>query len=135
MLLSNVLFAAKSSCGQHVIWFRLKEVTFALDFKWSVFLATDQRSGFDSWRYHIFLEVMGLGGGSLSLVSTTVELLETKNSDSGLENLDYGHRDSSRWPSDTIYPQKLALTLSTSGGRLVGVVRLQILAMEFIYIL
>jgi hypothetical protein len=33
-----------------------------------------QRSGFDSQRYHIFWEVVGLERGSLSLVSTTEEL-------------------------------------------------------------
>jgi hypothetical protein len=29
-----------------------------------------------------------------------------------------------RWPRDTLYPQKLALTSTTSGGRSVGIVRL-----------
>jgi hypothetical protein len=37
-----------------------------------------QRSGFDSRRYQIFLEVGGLERGPLSLVSTTEELLERK---------------------------------------------------------
>jgi hypothetical protein len=36
---------------------------------------------------------------------------------SGLENRDYGSRDSSRWPRGTLYPQKLALISLTSGGR------------------
>jgi hypothetical protein len=31
--------------------------------------------------------------------------------------------DSSHWPRGTLYPQKLALTSPTSGGRLVGIVR------------
>jgi hypothetical protein len=43
-----------------------------------------QRSGFDSRRYQIFWEVLGLERGPLSLVSTTEELLERKNSGSGL---------------------------------------------------
>jgi hypothetical protein len=30
-----------------------------------------------------------------------------------------------RWTRDTIYPQKLALTSPTSGGRSVGIVRLR----------
>jgi hypothetical protein len=30
-----------------------------------------------------------------------------------------------RWPRDTLYPQKLALTSPTSGGRSVGIVRLR----------
>jgi hypothetical protein len=42
-------------------------------------------SGFDSRRYQIFWEVVGLERGPLSLVSTTEELLETKSSGSGLE--------------------------------------------------
>jgi hypothetical protein len=43
----------------------------------------------------------------------------------GLENQTYGRRDLLRWPYDTLYPQKLALTLLKSGGHLVGIVRLQ----------
>jgi hypothetical protein len=39
--------------------------------------------------------------GPLSLVSTTEELLERKSSGSGLEILEYGRRDPSRWPSGT----------------------------------
>jgi hypothetical protein len=35
-----------------------------------------QRSGFDSRRYQIFWEVVGLEWGPLSLVSTTEELTE-----------------------------------------------------------
>jgi hypothetical protein len=37
-----------------------------------------------------------------------------------------------RWPRDTLYPLKLALTLPTSGGRSVGIVRLQTKATEFV---
>jgi hypothetical protein len=44
-----------------------------------------QRSGFDSWRYQIFREVVGLERGLLSLVSTIEELLGRKSSVSGLE--------------------------------------------------
>jgi hypothetical protein len=36
-----------------------------------------------------------------------------------------------RWPRDTLYPQKLALTSPTSGGRSVGIVRLRTKATEF----
>jgi hypothetical protein len=57
-----------------------------------------------------FWQVVGLERGPLSLVSTTEELL-------GIENREYGRRDSSRWPRGTLYPQKkLALTSLTSGG-------------------
>jgi hypothetical protein len=53
-----------------------------------------QRSGFDSWRYQIFWEVVGLERGPLSLVSTIEELLERKSSGSCLEIRDYGRRGS-----------------------------------------
>jgi hypothetical protein len=53
-----------------------------------------QRSVFDSKRYYIFWEVVGLERGPLSLVITIEELLEIKSSVSGLENLDYGRRGS-----------------------------------------
>jgi hypothetical protein len=81
-----------------------------------------QRPGFDSRRYQIFWEVVGLKRRPLSLVSTTEELLGRKCSDSGLENREYGRRDPSRWPLCTLYQQRLALTSSTSGGRSVGIV-------------
>jgi hypothetical protein len=69
-----------------------------------------QRSGSDSLRYQILWEVVGLERGSLSLVSTTEELLERKSGGPGLENQEYGRRDPSRWRKGTLYPQKLALT-------------------------
>jgi hypothetical protein len=81
-----------------------------------------QRSGFDSWRYQIFWEVVGLERGPLSIVSTIEELLERKSSGSDLESREYGRRDPSRWPRGTLYPQKFALTSQTSGGRSVGIV-------------
>jgi hypothetical protein len=43
-------------------------------------------SRFDSRRYQIFREVVGLERGPLSLVRIIVELLEWKSSGSGLEN-------------------------------------------------
>jgi hypothetical protein len=55
-------------------------------------------SGLDFRRYQIFWEVEGLERVPLSLVSTTEELLERKNSGSGL--------DPSRWPHGTFYSQK-----------------------------
>jgi hypothetical protein len=74
---------------------------------------------------------MGLEWGLLSLVSTTEELLGRKSSGSGLENREHGRRDPSRWPRDTLYPQKLALTSPTSGGRSVGIVRSRTKATEY----
>jgi hypothetical protein len=66
---------------------------------------------------------VGLERGPLSLVSTTEDLLERKSSSSGLEILEYSRRDPSRLPLGTLYPQKLALTYPTSGGRLVDIIR------------
>jgi hypothetical protein len=76
-----------------------------------------QRSGFDSRRYQMFWEVVCLERGPLSLVSTTEELLDRKSSGSSLERREYGRRDPSHWPRGTLYPQKLALTSPSSGGR------------------
>jgi hypothetical protein len=74
---------------------------------------------------------VGLERGPLSLVSTVEELLERK-SGSGLESREYGRRNPSRSPRGTLYPQKSALTLSTSGGRSVGIVRSRTKATEFL---
>jgi hypothetical protein len=74
---------------------------------------------------------MGLERGPLSLVSTTEELLERTRGGCGLEIREYGRRDPSRWPRGTLYPQKLALTSPTSGGRRIGIVRSRTKATEF----
>jgi hypothetical protein len=50
----------------------------------------------------------------------------------GLENREYGRRGPSRWPRGTRYPQKLALTSTTSSGCSVGIVRSRTLATEFV---
>jgi hypothetical protein len=55
-----------------------------------------------------------------------------RKSGSGLESGEYGRKDTSRLPRDTLYPQKLALTSLTSGGRLVGVVRSRTQATEIL---
>jgi hypothetical protein len=89
-----------------------------------------QRSGFNFRRYQIFWEIVGLERGPLSLVSTTEKLTGRKCSGSGLENLEYGRRDPSRWPRGTLYPQKLALTSPTSGERSVGKVHSRTQATE-----
>jgi hypothetical protein len=92
-----------------------------------------QRSGFDSRRYQMFWEVVGLERGPLSLVSTTEELLGRKTSGSGLENREYGRRNPSNWPRDTLYPQTLVQTSHTSGGRSVGTDRSRTQATEFVF--
>jgi hypothetical protein len=89
-------------------------------------------SGFDSWRYQIFWEVVGLEQGPLSLMSTIEELLGRNSSGSGLENWEYGHGGPLRWLRDTLYQQKLAPTSLRSGGRSVGIVCLWAKATEFV---
>jgi hypothetical protein len=59
---------------------------------------------------------VGLKRGPLNLVSKTEELLGRNSSGSGLENREYGRGDPLRWPRDTLYRQKLALTSPTWGG-------------------
>jgi hypothetical protein len=65
---------------------------------------------------------VGLERGPLSLVSTTEELLQRKSSVSGLENREYGCRDSSRWTRGTHSQRKLALTSPLRGDRSIGTV-------------
>jgi hypothetical protein len=89
--------------------------------------------GFVSRRYQIFWEVVDLERGPLGLVSTIEELLGRNISGSGLENREYGRGDPLRWPRDTLYPQKLALTSPTSGGRSVDIVRVRTNTIEFIF--
>jgi hypothetical protein len=52
-----------------------------------------QRPGFNSRRYQIF-RLLGLERRPLSLMNTTEELLGSESSGSGLENRDYGLRES-----------------------------------------
>jgi hypothetical protein len=89
--------------------------------------------GFDSWRYQIFREVVGLERGPLGLVSKIEELLGRKSSGSCLGSREYGLRDPSRWPRGTLYLQKLALTSPTSGGGSVRILRSQTQAAEFFF--
>jgi hypothetical protein len=65
-------------------------------------------------------------------VNTTEELLGRKSSGSGVENREYGCRDPLSWPRGTLYPQMLAVTSPTSGGRSVGIVRSRTEATEFL---
>ena len=75
---------------------------------------------------------MGLERGPLSLVRSIEELLELKSRGSGPEN-----RDERPWGSvaltnvTPLYPQKLAPTSLTGGGRSVGIVRSRTKATEF----
>jgi hypothetical protein len=60
-----------------------------------------QRSTFDSRRYQIFWEVVGLERSPLCLVSTTEKLLERKSSGFGVESREYGRRVPPRWLLDS----------------------------------
>jgi hypothetical protein len=89
-----------------------------------------RKSEFDSRSYQIFWEVVGLELGPLSLVSTIEELLGRECSGFGLENREYGRRNS---PPDHValsIRKKLALTSPTSDGRSVGIVRSRTQATE-----
>jgi hypothetical protein len=48
----------------------------------------------------------------------------------GLGNQEYGRRDTSHWPRDTLYSQMLTLTSPTRGDHSVGIVRWRTYAME-----
>jgi hypothetical protein len=74
---------------------------------------------------------MGLERGPLSLVSTTEELLDRKVAApvQKTENMAQGFRHADH----VVYPQKLAITSPTSGGRSVGIVRSLTQIMEFFF--
>jgi hypothetical protein len=73
---------------------------------------------------------MGLERGPLCLVSTTEELLDRKVAASvyKTENTAVGIRHADH----VVFPQKLAITSPTIGGRSVGIVRLRTQTMEFL---
>jgi hypothetical protein len=88
------------------------------------------RSGFDSRRYQIFREVLGLEQGPLSLASTTEERLERKSSESSPEILEYGSRGSIALT--TWYPLSAKVgTTPTRGGHSVSIVHSRTQATEF----
>jgi hypothetical protein len=99
---------------------------------WSEFLATDMEARV---RFPALPEKklwVWNGVHSASWVQLRSYLIE-KSSGSCLETREYGRKDSSRWPRDTVYTKKLALTPPTSGCHSVGIVRLRTKAAEFIY--
>jgi hypothetical protein len=66
---------------------------------------------------------VGLERNPLSLVSTTEELLGKKSRGSGLKNENTAVGIHRADYTTLLYPQKLALTLLSSGGRSVGIIR------------
>jgi hypothetical protein len=101
----------------------------------SVFRVPGYRSrgpGFDSRSYQILWEVVGLERGPLCLVNTTEELLQWKSSGFGSSKSILTAVGSWHVHHATpLYPQKLALTSPTCGGRSVCIIRLWTKAMEF----
>ena len=89
--------------------------------------------GFDPRRYQIFWVVVGLERGPLSLVRSIEELLEWKSSGSRSRKqrlTAVGTRCADH--VTPLYPQKLALTSPTGGGRPVGIVRVRTKATELV---
>jgi hypothetical protein len=72
---------------------------------------------------------MQIIGWKVSSLFSLVDIFQ-----SGLENQDYGRGDPLRWPRDTLYQLKLALTSLTGCGRLVGIVRLRTKTTEFSFL-
>jgi hypothetical protein len=70
-----------------------------------------------------FWVVVGPERGPLSLVSIIEELLERTVAAPVYKTEINGRGESLRWPHDTLYPLKLALTSPRNGGRSVGIVR------------
>jgi hypothetical protein len=94
-----------------------------------------QMSGFDSRRYQIYWELVGLEWGPLSSVSSVEELLQRNSSGSGLENWDYGHKYPPRWPRNTPLSATGGITSPSSGGRSVDIVRSRTEATELLLLL
>jgi hypothetical protein len=77
-----------------------------------------QRSGFDSRRYQLFWEAVGLKQRPLNLVSTIEELLGGNSNDLGLYSQEYGRRFPSHRPRGTFYPQKIDINFVDKRGSL-----------------
>jgi hypothetical protein len=76
---------------------------------------------------------VGLERGPLSLASTIEELLERKSSGSGLQNRDYGRRESAALA--TRYPSIRKSWQATSGSRSVSTDQLRTKATELLLLL
>jgi hypothetical protein len=89
-----------------------------------------QRSGYHSRRYQIFWEVVGLERGPLKPREYNWGATWKKRQRLRSIKPRLRPKDPSRWSRGTLYPQKLALTSPTSGGRSVGIIRSRIQATE-----
>jgi hypothetical protein len=87
----------------------------------------NQRSGSDSRYYQVWV-----WNGSTQPREYNWGAAWRKSSGSSLENREFGHGDTLRWPRNTVYPQKLALTSPTRGSQSVGIVRSRTQATEFV---
>jgi hypothetical protein len=65
-------------------------------------------------------------------VCERAEISKLFQSETGLENREYGNGDPLRRSRDTLYPQKLALTSPTRGSRSVDIVRTRTKATELV---
>jgi hypothetical protein len=102
---------------------------------WSGFLATDPEVPGSIPGFSSFLRNNESWTGSTQPHEYNWRAIGRKSSGSGVENREYGRRDPSRWPRDTLYPQKLALISPTRGGLSVDIVRWRIKATELLFII
>jgi hypothetical protein len=77
---------------------------------------------------------VGLERGHSAFVSTIEELLGKNSSGSGIETDNTAKGNRHAYYATPLYPQKLALTSPTSGGRYTGIVRSRTRAMEIIFL-
>jgi hypothetical protein len=85
----------------------------------------------------LFSQFQACTSVAINTFHTSANIIDTANcplQSTGLENRDYGQRDSLHWPRVTLYPQKLLLTLLTSSGRSVCIVPSGTQATEFSFL-
>jgi hypothetical protein len=105
--------------------------------------------GFAFRRYQIFWQVVGLERGPLEprelgdfnakvgredIFKSPIgnESLHATSNDNGVKVVNFATSKNLTWPRDTLYPQKLAPTSPTSGGRSVGIIRSRTKTTEFV---
>jgi hypothetical protein len=89
---------------------------------------------FSIWIINIgYRKMLNITDTGINLMSKIEELPERESRGYGVKNREYGRRDPSRRPGDTLYSQKLALTSPTSGCLSVGIVRSRTKITEFFF--